>query len=227
MSDKKTEKPLKRKRDAADDHEPANKLVTLEVKTSMGRYAWCYGVGEHLLATDNDLSSREHTLLLDVTVDFSALLKQNQAVDKVVLSGVDKFGDFNLDGVYTYSVRGLKDQETHRFRFPVHPCNINHDVRVLLLNKRQEVHSTVFTVPQIKVLGDEKSCAICLEDVKDFKYVTQCHHQFHISCLMEYLKAGDKLDEPDWCQDHCCNHKRKTKFNDCFLCPVCRTSVVG
>jgi hypothetical protein len=87
-----------------------------------------------------------------------------------------------------------------------------------IINSFDIIHSIDIIFPSIKILGDNTLCGICHEDVKtNDKFVSECKHLFHISCVFSYLKHINKL-----CK---CGDCPSLVIFKCFKCPICKSEI--
>lgn len=195
--------------------------VEISIHTHYGNYVWCYNLGSYYLSKEGYQEDGFKTFL---TIDINMKDDLFKNIDHIEIFS-------NTHGVIQYS---LGITQHYQFRFPINDELINTEVEFIFSKFRKDLQSSPFSttpldiiykstkiIPPIIILGDLENCSICLEKVNklETKYITECHHIFHLECAMDYLDKNNKLFMK---QPHCnrlCTH---SKLFNSFSCPVCR-----
>lgn len=88
----------------------------------------------------------------------------------------------------------------------------------------ETIYQKKIILPKLHVIDVEQDCSICLDPLQiDNCLITQCNHNFHLSCLWKNFEFNKLLLEKNAiCIRFGCSHDKKIKL---FLCPMCRSIV--
>ena len=208
----------------------------IEWKTKFGQFGWCgnsrrFSHGNHLLCENEYQSVYGKTakqficLIIHMPPTLFSQLNRIQIIDDTGFLANYTVGD-PIKNPQTMIFKASKsDSLTKKIRIDyqkilpriptAHP---------LSRSPMNTIFSEYVTIAAPYVYNHEECiCAICQEIIDAYKsdhYISHCGHIFHMSCIFQYLRATNNMDQNRECETiFRCDHGATAKP---FPCPSCR-----
>lgn len=193
-------------------------FAIIKPQIDYGNFSWCENPKFHKWSFSQNPDRKFPEKKIRITIDIEVMDELLCTADKMMI--------FDQSGFCPYITLG-KLQRNMTVRFKLNDKYQNSLLTIIFFKQEQIKYTEHFVatlrVPVLDIKGDN-SCAICLDGFPDSNniYITPCSHNFHISCLFEFLNIK-KLIRPQ--TKECvltCTHGDSVEN---FTCPTCRQEI--
>lgn len=216
-----------------------NSFITHTI--TYGSYTWCtnpyckFGSGFFLNNINNDVQNSNilhkngcyKGNIINIHILFSSKLHNDTDVIHIYKKNNELIHySVNISNiVYTQKIKmdNFDKNEQLRIEFRKYLPKTQTDMKWFKPSKEETIHTDIFNVSSLLEFGNTKDCNICLSTVDDNnKYITECGHLFHLSCMFEHFEKNNLLHETHEnchrCNDYSGYYCKKPLSFNCIVC---------
>ena len=200
----------------------------LSISVSKGKYSWC-GNGYDGNKSGHYLSENgENQIMLRINIKMNSQL----FADKQIIEIRDM--DVKNSALYQYTMPDNfeKNSMSCKFFYPITDNMLEKEFRmkfckILPMSEMQKlrlcrapcetIYEKIFVIPKLPDVLRE--CSICLENIDNDVFISECSHVFHAKCMTDLFINNKKFETNIRCEKHC-DHGGKIKS---YTCPYCMT----